>query len=174
MTFHADLDRLAAMGFDWVWFLSVCAPVRPGNRFHAVTTNGARNSRRRCRTCARKTSPGPVSPSLATRCIRRWVAMRTLARLRQRLRQRGLCLTLDFVPNPPLGLITPGWRSTEYYISGTELDLAQASATIPGPDARAAMSCWRTARDPYFPTARHLAQLNMATRPRRQPCWESC
>ena len=49
-----------------------------------------------------------------------------LARLRERLGQRGLRLMLEFVPNHT-GLDHP-WVDAhpEYYIPGTELDLARA------------------------------------------------
>ena len=40
------------------------------SKSRAAIPSGARNSRRRCRTCARKTSPAPASRSPATRCIR--------------------------------------------------------------------------------------------------------
>src|SRR4029434_10692416 len=107
----ADLDRLAAMGFDWVWFLSVWQTGPAGQQVsrsnhewrqefeatlpdlreediagsgfaitgytvhHALGGDAAR-ARPRSRTCARKISPSPVSPSRATRCIRPWVGMR--------------------------------------------------------------------------------------------------
>jgi hypothetical protein len=51
----AELDHLARMGFDWVWFLSVWQIGRQGSEFHAVTPNGKRNSRRRFRIFAKRT-----------------------------------------------------------------------------------------------------------------------
>jgi glycosidase len=49
-----------------------------------------------------------------------------LARLRERRRRRGLRLMLDFVPNHT-GLGHPWVEShPEYYITGTEMDLARA------------------------------------------------
>ena len=69
-----------------------------------------------------------------------------LARLRERLRARGLLLMLDFVPNHT-GLDHP-WVEDhpEYYVSGTEIDLAREPQNY----------TWRGdrllahGRDPYF------------------------
>ena len=47
----AELDRLAGMGFDWVWLLSVWQTGPAGAaRVAQPTPSGGRNSRRRCRT----------------------------------------------------------------------------------------------------------------------------
>ena len=43
----AELDRLAAKGFDWVWFLSVWQTGPRRSRYRAPTPNGAASSRRK-------------------------------------------------------------------------------------------------------------------------------
>ena len=123
----AELDRLAEMGFDWIWLLSVWQTGPAGQtRLARAMPSGGGNFRRRCPTCATKISPAPGSPSPATRCTQNLGGDAALARLRERLRQRGLKLMLDFVPNH-MGLDHP-WIEDhpEYFIQGTELDLARA------------------------------------------------
>ena len=61
-----ELDKLATTGFDWIWLLSVWQTGPAGQRVLAPTRSGAENSRRRCRTFARRTSQVPGSPSRAT------------------------------------------------------------------------------------------------------------
>ena len=47
----ADLDRIAGMGFDWVWLLSVWRTGAAGQRAsRGEPRSGGRSSRRRCRT----------------------------------------------------------------------------------------------------------------------------
>ena len=88
--------------------------------------SGAASSRRHFRTCAKKTSPAPVSRSPPITVHQNLGGDAALARLRERLRRRGLRLMLDFVPNH-MGLDHP-WveEHPEHFITGTELDLARA------------------------------------------------
>ena len=72
----AELDRLAEMGFDWVWFLSVWQTGPAGAAGLAEQSRMAQGVQRRCRTCATTTSPAPVSRSPATRRIATWAATR--------------------------------------------------------------------------------------------------
>jgi hypothetical protein len=72
----AELARLGAMGFDWVWLLSVWQTARRHRRSREPIPNGARSFRTRCRTCAKTTSPGPGSPSKTTPSIVIWAALR--------------------------------------------------------------------------------------------------
>ena len=113
--------------------------------------SGARSFRRRCPTCARRTFPVPVSPSPATRCISSLGGDAALARLRERLRKRGLRLLLDFVPNHT-GLDHP-WVEDhpEYYIPGTELDLARAPQNYTWVKRKQGDLLLAHGRDPYFP-----------------------
>jgi glycosidase len=83
-----------------------------------------------------------------------------LARLRARLRKRGLKLMLDFVPNHTA--LDHVWveQHPEYYIAGTELDLARAPRNYAwvkrGKEAR----LFAHGRDPYFEGWPDTLQLN--------------
>ena len=83
-----------------------------------------------------------------------------LVRLRQRLRQRGLRLMLDFVPNHT-GLDHP-WveEHPEYYIPGTELDLARAPRNYTWARRTRGDVLLAHGRDPYFPGWPDTLQLN--------------
>ena len=83
-----------------------------------------------------------------------------LARLRERLRQRGLRLLLDFVPNHT-GLDHP-WveEHPEYYIPGTELDLARAPQNYTWVKRKQGDLLLAHGRDPYFPGWPDTLQLN--------------
>ena len=121
-----ELDDFAAMGFDWVWLLSVWQTGPPGSASRGPTRVAAGVRGDAARTCARRTSPAPGSRSPATRCDPALGGDAALARLRERLRERGLRLMLDFVPNHTA--LDHPWVEDhpEYYVAGTELDLERA------------------------------------------------
>ena len=100
------------------------------SKSRAAMPSGAANSRRRCRTCARGHSPAPASRSPATRCISNLGGDAALARLRERLRKRGLRLMLDFVPNH-MGLDHP-WVEDhpDYFIHGHRTRSGPRSAEL--------------------------------------------
>ena len=83
-----------------------------------------------------------------------------MARLRERLRKRGLKLLLDFVPNHT-GLDHP-WVEDhpEYYLSGTELDLARAPQNYTWSRGKGGDLLLAYGRDPYFPGWPDTLQLN--------------
>jgi Alpha amylase, catalytic domain len=83
-----------------------------------------------------------------------------LARLRQRLQKRGLRLMLDFVPNHT-GLDHP-WveEHPEFYIGGTELDLAREPKNYTWVKRRQGDLLLAHGRDPYFPGWPDTLQLN--------------
>jgi hypothetical protein len=83
-----------------------------------------------------------------------------LARLRERLRKRGLRLLLDFVPNH-MGLDHP-WVEDhpEYFIRGTELDLARAPKNYTWIKRQGGDLLLAHGRDPYFPGWPDTLQLN--------------
>ena len=85
-----------------------------------------------------------------------------LARLRERLRQRGLKLMLDFVPNH-MGLDHP-WIEDhpDYFIQGTEFDLASAPQNYTRVQRQGGDLILAYGRDPYFSGWPDTLQLNYA------------
>jgi hypothetical protein len=83
-----------------------------------------------------------------------------LARLRERLRARGLRLMLDFVPNHT-GLDHP-WveEHPEYYVAGTETDLARAPQNYTRAKRLRGDLVLAYGRDPYFAGWPDTLQLN--------------
>ena len=71
----AELDRLAGMGFDWVWFLSVWRTGPAGQRVSRSNSQWRRDFEQTLPDLWR-TSPAPGSRSRATRYLPDWAAMR--------------------------------------------------------------------------------------------------
>src|SRR3954468_2331766 len=122
----ADLDRLACEGFDWIWFLSVW---QTGPAAQSVSRSNAGWRRE-----FQETLPDLREDDIAGSgfAITGYTVHRdlggdaALARVRERLRLRGLRLMLDFVPNH-MALDHP-WvaEHPEYFAAGSEADLARA------------------------------------------------
>ena len=84
-----------------------------------------------------------------------------LARLRERLQKRGLRLMLDFVPNH----MAPDhpWidEHPDYFVHGSEDDLARCAAELlPRANEAAATLVLAYGRDPYFAGWPDTLQLN--------------
>ena len=154
------LHAIAALGFQWVWFLGVWQlgdAARAVSRTHAAWQEGFREA-------LDDLAPEDISGSPFA--IAAWHAddafggAAALARLRQRVNAAGLRLMLDFVPNH----LAPDhpWvhdRPT-LFMRGTEADLAadpenwMRVATAAGPCVLA------HGRDPYFPGWPDTVQLD--------------
>ena len=135
----AELDR-SPKGFDWIWFLSVWQTGAAGSGSRAGTRIGGTNSRTRFPTSARMTSPVRLCHH-RIRVHDRLGGDAALARLRERLRARGLRLLLDFVPNhmgpdhpwvEPIPSITSRARTTTW---------RARHRTTRGSRARTAVAC---------------------------------
>ena len=147
----AELDRLAALGFDWVWFLSVW---QTGPAAQAIS---------RANPCwhheFEETLPDLRDEDIAGSgfAIQNYVVHRdlggdaALARLRKRLQKRGLKLMLDFVPNH-MGPDHP-WVEAhpDYFIPGTENLLAQEPQNYDRVKRKKGDLILAHGRDPYFP-----------------------
>ena len=156
----AELDRLAQMGVDWVWFLSVWQ-TGPAGR---AVSRGNQEWRREFEDTLPDLCEEDIAGSgfaITGYTVHQQLGGDTaLARLRERLRARGLRLLLDFVPNHT-GLDHP-WVEThpEYYVSGTEPDLTRAPQNYTWVKRTQGDVLLAHGRDPYFPGWPDTLQLN--------------
>lgn len=158
----AELDRLAKQGFDWIWLLSVWQ-TGPGAQQVSRTNAGWRHE-------FEETLPDLCDDDIAGSgfAITGYTVHTglggdpALARLRKRLQKRHLKLMLDFVPNH-MGLDHP-WleQHPEYFIAGTELDLARAPMDYTWVRRKQGDLLLAHGRDPYFPGWPDTLQLNYA------------
>ncbi len=162
----AELDRVAKMGFDWIWLLSVWQTGTAGQRVSRSNHEWRKEFQDTLPDLREEDIAGSgfaitaytVSPGLG--------GEKALARLRERLRTRGLRLLLDFVPNHT-GLDHPWVQAhPEYYIPGTAEQLERepqnyCRVALPGGPRVLAYG-----RDPYFagwPDTLQLDYSNPAT-----------
>jgi hypothetical protein len=146
----AELDRLAEMGFDWLWFLSVW---QTGPAAQAVSRANPEWRREFEETLTDLKDEDIAGSGFA---IQNYTVHRdlggdaALARLRQRLQKRGLKLMLDFVPNH----MAPDhpWVEDhpEYFVTGTEGLLAQEPQNYIRVRQKKGDLILAYGRDPYF------------------------
>ena len=137
----SELERLAALGFAWVWFLGAW---QTGAAAREISRTNPE-----CRAECESVLPGLRDEDIAGSCfaIQSYTVHSDLGgnaamlRLRERLHNLGMKLLLDFVPNH----VAPDHRWTaehpEYFVHG--------------PDGAPAQG-----RDPYFPSWSDTLQLN--------------
>src|SRR5262249_15364304 len=119
----AELDRLAEMGLDWVWFLSVWQTGEAGQKVSRSNLQWRREFEETLPDLREEDIPGSGFAITGYTVHRDLGGDAALARLRERLRERGLKLMLDFVPNHT-GLDHPYVEDhPAYSIPGAELAL---------------------------------------------------
>jgi hypothetical protein len=155
-----ELDRLAEMGFDWIWLLSVW---QTGPAAQQVS-----RSHPEWRKEFQETLPDLHEEDIAGSgfAISGYTVHgnlggdTALARLRERLRKRGLRLMLDFVVNH----MAPDhpWidEHPDFFVHGSENDLAQAPRNYCRVQAKNGPLVLAYGRDPYFDGWPDTRQLN--------------
>jgi 1,4-alpha-glucan branching enzyme len=158
----ADLDRLAKLGFDWIWLLSVWQ-TGPGAQQVSRDNPEWRHEFQETLPDLREEDIAGSGFAITGYTVHQNLGGdAALARLRERLRQRGLKLMLDFVPNH-MGLDHP-WleEHPEFFISGTEHDLANAPQNYTRVKRPSGDLILAYGRDPYFSGWPDTLQLNYA------------
>ena len=153
----AELDRLAEMGFDWIWFLSVWQTGEAGQKISRSSSEWRAEFQHTLPDLREEDIAGSGFAITGYTVHRDLGGDEALAHLRERLRKRGLRLLLDFVPNH-MGLDHP-WvdNHPEYFVAGTELDLARAPKNYTWANGNRLLAY---GRDPYFPGWPDTLQLN--------------
>ena len=155
-----ELDLLAKMGFDWLWFLSVWQTGLAGQRISRTNPEWRREFQETLPDLREDDIAGSGFAITGYTVHRDLGGDAALARLRERLRKRGLKLLLDFVPNHT-GLDHP-WVEDhpEYYVAGSELDQARAPQNYTWAKRKAGDLLLAYGRDPYFSGWPDTLQLN--------------
>jgi glycosidase len=145
-----ELDRFAGLGFDWIWMLSVWQ-TGPGSR--QVSRSNPEWRKEFLETLPDLRDEDIAGSGFAIRDYSVDSSLggdAALRRLRGRLRERGLRLMLDFVPNHT-GLDHPYVEAhPDYYIGGTEADLERAPQNYKRISSGGVERILAHGRDPYF------------------------
>ena len=156
----AELDRIAKMGFDWVWFLSVWQTGPAGQRISRINPEWRREFQETLPDLREEDIEGSGFAIQNYTVHRDLGGAASLARVRQRLQQRGLKLMLDFVPNH----MAPDhpWvdEHPDYFVQGSESDLASAPRNYCRAPTTSGPLVLAYGRDPYFEGWPDTLQLN--------------
>jgi hypothetical protein len=156
----SELDRLASMGFDWVWFLSIWSTGEKSRNISRSNEEWKREFKETLPDLREEDIGGSgfaisgyvVHPDLG--------GDPALRRLRKRLQKRGLKLMLDFVPNHMAPDHPWVQEHPEFFISGTEKDLEESPQNFTKVFINGEKKILAYGRDPFFPGWPDTLQLN--------------
>ncbi len=155
-----DLDRIAGLGFDWVWLLGVWQTGAKGREI-SRRDPGLRNGYLQVLPDLQDEDiPGSCFAIYAYTVHTDLGGEAALLRLRQRLKQRGLRLLLDFVPNHTALDHPWAYAQPEFYIQGDVDDLTCEPANYVRVESVHGNRVLAHGRDPYFPGWMDTLQLN--------------
>jgi hypothetical protein len=146
-----ELDELARDGFDWVWFLGVWQTGAAGRKVSLENQEWRREFQELLPDFSDIDVCGSCFAIRSYTVHSDFGGNSALARLRQRLRDRGMRLLLDFVPNHTAPDHSWVQDHPEYYVRGTEEQLSrepQNYTHVVAPDGPMVLAY---GRDPYFP-----------------------
>jgi len=145
-----ELERLANMGFDWLWFLSVWTTGELGRKVSLENPEWRHEFEDTLPDLKEEDIGGSGFAIAGYQAHPRLGGDAALERLRTRLKKHGLKLMLDFVPNH-MGPDHPWVKEhPEYFVSGTENDLARAPQNYTRATTGKGELILAYGRDPYF------------------------
>jgi len=154
------LDEFAAQGFDWIWFLSVW---QTGTFAQKISRSNAEWRHEFEQTLPDLTDDDIAGSGFAITSYTVHGDLggdAALARLRERLKKRGLKLMLDFVPNH----MAPDhpWVSEhpDYFVGGSEIDLTRTPQNYFRVPTKTGSRLFAHGRDPFFSGWPDTVQLN--------------
>lgn len=155
-----ELDQLARDGFDLVWFLGVWQTGEAGRRVSATNPEWLAEYRQVLPDFRESDVSGSCFAVRDYRVHADFGGDAALARLRARLRERGLRLLLDFVPNH-VALDHP-WveEHPDVFIAGTEEQLLSEPQNYRRLATASGSRILAYGRDPYFAGWPDTLQLN--------------
>jgi glycosidase len=155
-----ELDQFARVGFDLVWLLGVWQTGEVARRVSATHAEWVEEYHRVLPDFREADVTGSCFAVREYHVHADFGGDEALARLRERLRQRGLRLILDFVPNH----VAPDhpWvdEHPEYFIEGTERQLATEPHNYRRFETPRGARILAYGRDPYFAGWPDTLQLN--------------
>ena len=161
------LDRLAGQGFDWIWLLSVWQTGTASQHISRTHDEWRAEFAHTLPDLRIEDIQGSGFAITGYKVHRALGGDSALARLRERLRSRGLKLMLDFVPNH-VALDHP-WVEDhpEFFVAGTEQDLARAPKNYTRIRDANGECILAYGRDPFFDGWSDTLQLDYS-QPRAQ------
>jgi glycosidase len=155
-----ELDCLAERGFNWIWLLSIWQTGPAGQQVSRSNQQWRKEFEATLPDLKEEDIAGSGFAICDYTVHERLGGEAALARLRQRLYQRGLRLLLDFVPNHTA--LDHHWVAThpEYYISGTEHCLSSHPENYRKIKRNGDELILAHGRDPYFPGWPDTLQLD--------------
>ena len=146
----AELDELANLGFDWIYCLSVWQTGSAGRKVSRSNPQWLAEYRELLPDLQDEDICGSGFAITGYTLNSLLGEAEALARLRDRLHRRGLKLMLDFVPNHTAPDHPWVQAHPEYYVSGTEEQLARQPQNYFKFDLPQGPTILAYGRDPYF------------------------
>ncbi len=155
-----ELDRLKELGFDWVWLLGVWTIGRAGGEVSRAQPGLVRHGRDLLPDYRVEDLAGSIFAVQAYEVAPAFGGAAGLRAIRNRLRDRGMRLMLDFVPNHTA--LDHPWVASrpDFYVQGSEDDLAREPQNYTRVSTARGSAVLAFGRDPYFSGWTDTLQLN--------------